>query len=254
MPADAASRNRRKVVAIVQARMGSTRLPGKALLEVGTRPMIGHVVERVGRARQVDEVWVATTTREDDDAIEALCERNGWPVFRGSESDVLDRYVGCARAAAADVVVRVTSDCPLLDPGLVDAVVAALLREEADYASNTAEPRTYPRGLDVEAVTREAIERAGAEAREPHEREHVTPYIYREGGDFTRVALRSERDRSRHRWTVDTPEDLALVRRIAEHFGPRLDLVGWREVLAVVEGHPDRFASNAHVRQKSLVP
>lgn len=243
-----------KVVAIIQARMASTRLPGKALLDIAGRPMLEHVFTRAARARTVDEVWVATARDPANDPIAALCQRRGWPLFRGPEEDVLDRYLGCARAAAADVVVRLTSDCPLLDPAIVDAVVEALLREQADYASNTLPPRSHPRGLDAEAFTRDALEQAGREARAPHEREHVTPYLYRADRPFRLVAVRGERDGSQYRWTVDTPEDLALVRRVAEHFGAALDAAGWREVLAAVESHPDWSALNAHVQQKSVTP
>ena len=241
-----------RVVAIVQARLGSTRLPRKVLAEIGGRPMLEHVVTRARRARRVDEVWVATSDAPADDAVAALCERHGWPVFRGSESDVLSRYAGCAACAKADVVVRLTADCPLLDPAVVDAVVEMREQSGADYASNTLPPRSFPRGLDAEAFTRQALDEAHAEARAPHEREHVTPYLHREDRRFARAALRETPDRSQHRWTVDTPDDLALVERIARHFGERLPQVGWREILDAVERHPEWSALNAHVAQKPV--
>ncbi len=168
-----------RTVAIIQARVGSTRLPGKVMKPLLGDPMLSIVVRRVARARTVDEVVVATTTLPEDDAIAALAASEGWALERGSETDLLERYLEAARAHEADVVVRITSDCPIIDPEVIDRTVAAFRDGDVDYASNTLEPRTYPRGLDVEVVSAGALELAGREDRDPAWREHATPYIYR---------------------------------------------------------------------------
>ncbi|HET7677409.1 MAG TPA: glycosyltransferase family protein, partial [Candidatus Limnocylindrales bacterium] len=168
-----------RTVAIVQARTGSTRLPGKVLARIGGRPMLAHVVERARAAPGVDEVVVATSVLPEDDAIAGLCAESGWPCERGSATDLLDRYERAAAAHDAEVVVRVTGDCPLLDPALVGEVIALLGRGGYDYASNTLEPRTWPHGLDAEAFTRAALATAWAEDTDPAWREHVTPFLYR---------------------------------------------------------------------------
>ena len=236
-------------LAIVQARMGSTRLPGKVLAELGGRPMLARVVERLRRARTLDGVVVATSRGAGDDPVARLCAELGVPVYRGSEEDVLDRYARAAEEFGADVVVRITADCPLVDPAVVDLVVERFRAADADYASNTLE-RTYPQGLDVEVFRREALEAAAQEAKEPWERAHVTPFLYRHPERFALASVRQERDASRHRWTVDTPEDLELVRELYAGVG-RFD-AGWLEVLELVEGEPALTGINASVRQKRL--
>jgi spore coat polysaccharide biosynthesis protein SpsF len=238
-----------KVVAIVQARMGSTRLPGKVLADVAGRPMLARVLERLGRAETLDEIVVATSTEPADDAIEALCEELEVPAFRGSEEDVLERYRDAAAWSEADAVVRVTADCPLLDPGVVDRVVRRFLDGDADYVSNTLE-RTYPSGLDVEVFSRQALETAAREAREPWQRAHVTPYLYQSPDRFTVAQVRHGSDESGLRWTVDTREDLALVRTLYERLGQRS--FTWLDVLAIVHQDPALEALNAGVEQKSL--
>jgi len=238
-----------KVVCIIQARMGSTRLPGKVLLPLLDRPLLWWDMHRVRQARTLDEVVIATTTRPADDAIVALCDGEGWPVFRGSENDVLDRYYRAASAHEADVVVRITSDCPLIDPAVVDYTVAGHLSAapQPDYTSNST-VRTYPRGLDTEVVSFAALERAWQTATLPPEREHVTYHIYQHPDTFHLHRVQNPVDHSQHRWTVDTPEDLELIRRIYGHFGH--GDFSWQEALAVVEAHPDWSAINAHIEQK----
>ena len=225
-----------RVVAIVQARMGSSRLPGKVMLPLLGEPILTRVVRRTGRARTLDDVVVATTTRSEDDAIVALVEAEGRPVVRGSETDLLDRYLQAARAHDADVIVRVTSDCPLIDPGGHRSDGPRVPAGDVEYASNTLEPRTYPRGLDVEVIARAALERADREDRDPAWREHATPYIYRHPESFRLLRVAAEDDHADQRWSVDTPEDFALVEKIYEAIGR--DDFGWREALAVVEAHP----------------
>ncbi len=240
-----------RTVAIIQARMGSTRLPGKVLRPLAGQPMLARVVERVGRSRRVDETVIATTVATADQALEDLCRERGWFCDRGSEDDVLDRYCQSARRHRADRVVRITSDCPLIDPGLIDEVVAVLVREKADYASNTLEPRTFPRGLDVEVFPFAALERAWREDQNPAWREHVTPFLYRHPERFRLARVANDEDLSRHRWTVDTAEDYELVRRVYDHFGD--SAFGWQDVLRLLEDHPDWLRINQGVNQK-VVP
>jgi len=242
-----------RTVAIIQARMGSSRLPGKVLKDLGGRPMLVWVVERARRARLVDAVVVATTVEPADDPIEALCQERGYACWRGHPYDVLDRYYQAARHYQAEIIVRLTADCPLLDPGLVDATVQALLDQGADFAANRLPPpwhRTYPIGLDTEVCTWEALERAWREAQAPHHREHVMPYLYEQPGRFRVVILDAEEDFGHLRWTVDTPEDLEVVRRLLDLLGKRDDFT-WRDVLALWQAHPELAAINAGVSHHS---
>ena len=237
------------VVAVVQARMGSTRLPGKVLQDLAGQSMLARVVRRVERSRNVDQVVVATSTSPADEAIVAECARLGVASFCGNEHDVLDRYYRAAVHYRAQTIVRITSDCPLIEPQIVDEVVAAFLAAEPDYASNTLD-RTYPRGLDTEAVSMAALARAWAEAAEPYQRIHVTPYFYQNPELFTLLSVRQARDDSQQRWTVDTPEDLAFVRQIYERLGG--GEFHWQDVLDLLECEPGLLALNRDVQQKTL--
>ena len=240
-----------KTVAIIQARMGSTRLPGKALIDIQGKPMLWHVVNRTRPVKLLDEVVVATTTNEADQAIVSLCEAEGWLYYRGSEEDVLDRYYRAALDYGADIIVRITSDCPLIDPGIVDVVIKAFLQEQADYASNTLPPRTYPRGMDAEVFSFTSLERAWKEDTNPALREHVTPYIYRHPERFKLVRVAHEVDLSQMRWTVDTVEDLTFIRKIYDCLGSA-DFQ-WEDVLNVLSKHPELSKINENVKQK-VVP
>jgi spore coat polysaccharide biosynthesis protein SpsF len=237
------------IVAIIQARMGSTRLPGKVLRSLAGRPMLAHVIERTRRATRVDRVMVATTTEARDQEIETLCAELKCPCFRGDENDVLDRYHQAALSQQASVVVRITSDCPLIDPGIIDRVLAELEESRADYCSNVAPVRTFPRGLDTEAFTFAALDRSWREAADAGSREHVTAFIYRHTEQFRIHGITHVHDESAHRWTVDTPEDYALVERIYAHFGR--NNFRWEEVLALVAANPEWENLNAHVEQKA---
>jgi len=238
-----------KVVGIIQARMGSTRLPGKVMADIRGRPMLWHVVGRTRAAATLDEVVVATTTEAADDVIVALCRERGVDCFRGNEKDVLDRYYKAAREHTADAVVRITSDCPLIDPEIVDKTVRAFLAEQPDYASNGV-VRTYPRGLDTEVVTFRALELAWREARQPYQRTHVTPYIYENPGRFRILSVTGDGDFSANRWTVDTPEDLELVRAIYAQFEGESFLLN--DVLRLLEREPELAEINRLVAQKAL--
>lgn len=240
-----------KVLAIVQARMASTRLPGKVMMDLHGQPMLSRVVRRARRARRVDELIVATSTSDRDDPIEDLCSWEGWPYFRGSEDDVLDRYYRATNAHDGDPVVRVTADCPLIDPDLIDDLVGTFSQGGWDYVSNTLEPRTFPRGLDAEVFSFEALARAWEEDENPAWREHVTPYLYRHPEIFRLKGFAHESDHSGMRWTVDTAEDLELARRIYFAFGDD-DRFGWQDVLALLEKRPEWLEINRHVPQKTV--
>ncbi len=216
------------VIAIVQARMSSTRLPGKVLADVYGRPMLWRVVSRLGRARLVDKVLVATSENPSDDAIARFCEQEGICCFRGSETDVLDRYYQAARAHHADVVVRITSDCPLIDSVVVDKVVERFLNGRFDYVSNALR-YTYPDGLDTEVFSFEVLDQAWREATKNSEREHVTPYL--RSGKFRVENVENDRLLPRKlRWTVDEPADLEFVRKVYAGFSGK-DHFGMTEVL-----------------------
>jgi spore coat polysaccharide biosynthesis protein SpsF len=239
------------IAAIVQARLGSSRLPGKVLADLAGDTMLARVVQRLRAAKMVDTIVIATTDLPTDEPVAREAARLGVGCFRGSEQDVLSRYVGAARACAADVVVRVTSDCPLLDPETVDRVIGALTRG-CDYASNT-HVRTYPRGLDVEALHAGTLERIARLATSAAAHEHVTAFVMEYPALFATRDVVAPRgaDDSDLRWTVDTTEDLALVRSLYERFDLARAIAPYRTLVAAVRAAPELAAVNAHVVQKS---
>jgi spore coat polysaccharide biosynthesis protein SpsF len=236
-----------RVVAIIQARMGSTRLPGKVMKDIGGETMLARVVWRARRAKLLDEVVVATTNKSADTPIIAECGKLDVPVFRGDEQDVLDRYYRSAQANRAEAVVRITSDCPLIDPEIIDEVIHAFLKEKPDYASST----FYPRGLDIEVMTMTSLERAWHESNKSYHRIHVTPYIYQNPDMFRLLTVKAEEDYSNYRWTVDTREDLNFVRSVYSRLD-NTDAFGWHDVLTVLDQEPELIELNRHIRQKSL--
>ena len=239
-----------RIVAIIQARMGSTRLPGKVLKDLAGETVLARVARRTRRAKLLDEVVVATTTEPNDDVIVRESERLRVAYFRGDEADVLDRYYCAAREFTADAIVRITSDCPLIDPELIDTTIDAFLKEKADYATN-ALIITYPRGLDVEVFTTPALAHTWDAANEAYQRTHVTPFMYENPARFKIVSLTSEKDYSMYRWTLDTEEDLELLREIYRRFAGS-DGMHWHEVLSQVMTHPELAELNSNVRQKAL--
>jgi spore coat polysaccharide biosynthesis protein SpsF len=242
-----------RTVIISQARMGSTRLPGKVLHMAAGKPLLQHHLERARRAKCADDTWVATTTLPGDQPIVDLCRRLGVPCFRGSEPDVLARYHGAALAAGAERIVRVTADCPLIDPQVVDAVITRMSADSdrPDYVSNTL-IRSYPRGLDCEIFSFECLEEAHRLAVNPEEREHVTPYIYRRPERFRLAQVVAPEDLSRYRWTVDTPADEDLVCRLLKAALALNPTFGLEELLEVMRAHPDWQSINAQVEQKVI--
>jgi spore coat polysaccharide biosynthesis protein SpsF len=242
-----------RIIAFVQARMSSSRLPGKVLKDIAGEPMLVHVVERAKKAKLINQVVVATTNDPSDDAIESLCREREYAFYRGNLHDVLDRFYQAARLYQADVVVRFTGDCPLLDSQLIDETIQAFLDNNADFAANRLPPpftRTYPIGLDTEVCSFAALERAWHEAKEKYEREHVLPYLYQVEGRFKVQRIEYEKDYGSWRITVDTRADLDMVRKIFEHFGER-DF-NWLDVIHYLEAHPEIAQINANVAHKTV--
>jgi spore coat polysaccharide biosynthesis protein SpsF (cytidylyltransferase family) len=234
------------VVAVLQARWSSTRLPGKALMPLLGVPMLTRQIERVRQGSSLDELIVATSNEPGDDPIAAECNRIGVKCSRGSLLDVLDRFYGAIESTRATVVVRLTGDCPLLCPDIMDAVVA--LREQGgfDYASNIREP-SFPDGLDVEAMTRESLICAWRQARLPSEREHVTPYIWKHPELFSIGSYKNSVDDSAHRWTVDEPQDFAFVSAIYQRLYPSNPNFRMADVLKLLDAEPDLSQINAGI-------
>ncbi len=241
-------------VAIIQGRMSSSRLPGKILMDIAGKTMLMRVVERARKAKTVDEVVFATTTDPTDDPVAEFCQAQGVACWRGSLADVLDRIYHAARHYQADVIVRLTADCPLLDPGLVDETVALLHTRQTDFACNRLPPpyqRTYPIGLDCEVCTFAALERAWHEAAAPYEREHVMPYLYEVEGRFKVAVLDYRVNYGSLRWTVDTAQDLELVRQIYARLAGREDFT-WLDVLDIFEREPHLLKINSQVSHRDM--
>lgn len=242
-----------KVSAIIQARMGSTRLPGKVLKKILGKTLLEYQIERVKRAKTIDEIIIATTTKENDDPIVLLCQQLSIPFYRGSEEDVLSRYYEAATEFGTDVIVRLTSDCPIIDPNVIDKVVGHYLENsnQYDYVSNTL-TRTYPRGLDTEVISYEVLKRTHEETKELKYREHVTAYIYQHPDQFRLCNVSNEKDESKHRWTVDTEEDFLLIKKILEELYPITPLFTLEDVIQVLQEKPEWVKINAHIEQKKL--
>jgi spore coat polysaccharide biosynthesis protein SpsF len=241
-----------RVVAIVQGRMTSSRLPGKILADLNGRPVLAWVVRRAQRAAGIHQVVVATSVSAEDDVVEAFCKEQGFACSRGSLHDVLDRYVTAARAHDADLIVRLTGDCPFIDPGMLADNLRTFLAAQPplDFAANRLPgERTIPIGLDAEFCTMAALETAWREATEPHQREHVMPFFYEHPERFNILHIKHSPDYGSLRWTVDTAEDLELARRIAAAFPD--DTFTWHDILALFERQPELAQINAGVQHKS---
>jgi glutamate-1-semialdehyde 2,1-aminomutase len=228
-------------IAIVQARMGSTRLPNKVMKLIGGVPMIELLLARLACALQLDEIVVATSVDERNQPLVDHISKLGYRCFQGSENDVLERYIQAAKMAHADVIVRITGDCPFVDPALVDEAIRSFKAAGVDYLSNTSRP-SYPDGLDTEVFNFAALERAAAETDKPYDHEHVTPYL-RESGRFRQSALQNVEDLSSLRWTVDEPADFEVVSKVFAHFAPDIHF-NWQQVLELQRSQPQMFAAN----------
>ncbi len=241
----------KKVVAIIQARVGSTRLPNKVLKALFGKPILWHVWNRLKEAKNIDDVVIATTTLGDDNAIEAFCLDNNILFFRGSSDDVLSRYYEAAKKYSAEIIVRITADCPVIDPRVVDKVVESFLSNNCDYMSNCI-VRTFPRGFDTEVFTFSALENAFLNASEQYEREHVTPFIYSHRDIFSIGSYEQSKDYSFHRWTVDTPEDFRLIEEIYNSLYPERKIFLFDDILNLFAKRPELYEINRDIEQKKL--
>lgn len=239
-------------VAVVQARMTSTRLPGKVMLEVLGKPMLEFQLERVRQVSLIDDIIIATTTNATDDAVADFARAGGFGLHRGSESDVLDRFEGAIASTDARTVVRLTADCPLIDPDEIERVIRRYHDADpvCDYVTN-AIPRSYPAGLDVEVFSREVLEMAAVETHDAYNREHVTPFLYLNPERFRLLSVVCEPDLSRERWTLDEPGDFELIRRVLERLYPTCPDFRMADVVHVLNENPEWRALNGSVREKA---
>ena len=233
-----------KIVALVQARMGSTRLPNKVMKPIAGIPMIELLLTRLANSKEIDQIVVATSVDERNITLVEHVRMLGYTCEQGSENDVLERYAQAAEKHKADVVVRITGDCPLVDSDLVDEVIRQFKAEKVDYFCNT-NPPTYPDGLDIEVFTFKALEQTSRETADPFDREHVTPYL-RKSGKFKTAAMQHSEDLSVLRWTVDEPADFEVIEKVFEHFNPTIDFT-WVDVLALQKQYPEIFNINQHL-------
>jgi spore coat polysaccharide biosynthesis protein SpsF len=236
------------ILAILQARMSSTRLPGKVLKPILGRPLLSLQIERIGRSREIDKLVVATSTDEVDQQIVELCKSMGVAYYTGSLDDVLDRFYRAASVHKPDHIVRLTGDCPLTDPVVIDQVIDFYLEGQFDYASNTIQP-TYPDGLDVEVFSFDALEQAWQEARLTSEREHVTPFLYTRRDRFQLGNHKGSEDLSHQRWTVDEPEDFEFVKAIYENLYDKKPGFTMADILELLARRPELSKINQHLRR-----
>ncbi len=235
-----------KIAAIVQARMMSTRLPKKILMEAVGKSLLSLMIERLKHSEYIKEVIIATTTNPKDDILAEFCEKNNIPYFRGDEDDVLDRYYQTAKHFNVDTIVRATSDCPLIDPKVTDQVIKFFLEGDYDYVSNIAPP-SYPDGLDTYAFSFKALEKAWTEAKDKHEREHVTPYFWKHPELFKVANVGQEEDMSQtQRWTIDYQEDYDFLKTVFEELYKEGQVFYMQEVLDLLKRKPEIYALNAN--------
>jgi len=232
------------ITAIIQARMGSSRLPGKTLMEIEGESLLGHLIERVKACKYVDDIIITTTTNEKDSEIVEFAKASDLAFYCGSEEDVLDRFYGTASQYNVETIVRVTPDCPMLDPEVTDSVISRYLNGNFDYVSNVLD-RTYPDGLDTEIFSFEALEKTWKEAKLPSEREHVTPYIYRHPELFRLFNVKKNgEDLSRMRWTVDTEKDFKFVSMIFSKLYSPKEIFYMEDVVKLLKDNPELLAIN----------
>lgn len=240
----------RHVIGIVQARMGSTRLPGKTLIDICGKPLLEHILGRMQESRKMDKLIVATTGKMEDNPITELCSRLKIACFRGSEEDVLDRYYQCAKLYKADIIVRITADDPFKDPVVADRIIGEIIKNDLDYVSNTIHP-SYPEGLDIEVFKFAVLEQAWREATTRLDREHVTPYLWLNPDKFKIKNIGYERNLSNMRWTLDTPEDLAFTREVYKILYVPGKLFLMQDILNLLEEHPEIQKLNANIERFS---
>lgn len=240
-----------RTIIILQARMSSTRLPGKVLRSILHRPMLLYQLQRLQRVLQAHDIVVATSTEPEDEKIVDLCSREGFTVTRGSLHDVLARYEEAARVSGADVIVRICSDCPLIDPSVVEEAIDYYFAHTFEWVGNFL-TRRYPRGYEVEVFSAKALGKAHHLSSLPHEREHVTPFIYRNPHLFSIGEIIAPCQLSHHRWVVDTEEDFTLISKIFEALYPLNPHFATKDILALLEQKPHWIKINHHIKQKTL--
>ncbi|WP_425448038.1 cytidylyltransferase domain-containing protein [Dethiothermospora halolimnae] len=242
-----------KNIAIIQARMGSTRLPGKVMMNLCGKTILAHVINRVKQSKLIDEIIVATTCKEKDDAIKDESKKNGVKVFRGSENDVLSRYYYASKENGGDTIIRITSDCPLIDPYLIDEMLDFYIKNDYDMVTNATKDlslRTYPRGLDTEIFSFENLKDAFNNANKLNEREHVTPYLYK--NSERTYYYRNNTDYSNHRWTLDTIDDFKLIKEIYEKLYDGHHDFYFKDILKLFKQYPKLMNINSHIKQKNI--
>lgn len=240
------------ITAIIQARVGSSRLPGKVILEIEGKPLIWHVVERVRRTKKVEQIILATTIKKEDKKIVEIAKDMKVQSFAGSEKDVLDRYYQAAKKYGAKIIVRVTGDCPLVDPEIIDKTIEYFLKNNFDYVSTAHAlgkkiSSTYPDGLDTEVFSLKSLEKAWKEAKLPSEREHVTPYIWKNSKIFKCKSLQNDKDLSNLRWTVDEEKDLDFVRAVYKRLYQRGKIFLTKDILNLLEKEPELMEINKSI-------
>lgn len=242
-----------KIVAIIQARMGSARFPGKILKTINGKTLLEYQLERVKFAKTINQIIVATTIKETEEPIVQLCKKLCIDYYRGSEQDVLSRYYETAKNYHVDVIVRLTSDCPIIDPEVIDRVVSYYLSNQpsVDYVSNTLQ-RTFPRGLDTEVFSFQALYKAYHNAVLPRDREHVTAYFYTNPDLFRLQSIENEHNYGNYRWTVDTEEDFELIRLILSELYNQNNSFSLEDVIKLFKEYPEWNEINAHIEQKEL--
>lgn len=239
------------IAAIIQARMGSTRYPGKTFCKLAGKPLIWHVVNRIRYSGKINQIIIATTDTVKDDILATWAANEGISLFRGSEDNVLERYYYAARQYAADIIVRITADDPFKDPFIIDRVITILQEEKLDFAYNN-NPPTFPEGLDTEVFTYEALERAYSDARDDFEKEHVTQYFYRHKEAFRQANLANEKDLSFLRWTIDTESDYQMAKRVYELLYREGDIFLMDDILGALRQNPDIQEINSNVERSTM--
>jgi len=242
------------IIAIIQARMGAERLPGKVLMDIVGRPMLWHIINRVRHSKYINKIIIATTTNKDDDQIENFCKTYNIDFYRGNEDDVLDRYYQAAELWNTDIIVRITSDCPLIDSDVINKVIYSYLKNKNNFkgASNVIR-RTYPRGLDTEVISFSTLERVWNDAKKDYQREHVTIYIYEHTRQFKLYSVENNKNLAHYRWTVDEKKDLEFVREIYKLLYREENIFLMKDILNLLKIKPHLREINKDVKQKKIV-
>jgi spore coat polysaccharide biosynthesis protein SpsF len=249
----------KKVCAIIQARMTSTRLPGKVLMNIEGKPMLWHVIERIKHSKKTNDIILTIPNTKENDILEKFAKENKIKYFRGSEQDVLSRYYETAKKFKCDVVVRITSDCPLIDPKIIDLVIEKHLNSGADFTTNFLEgekgitiKRSFPRGLEVEVFNFLTLKEAHQQAKKQYQREHIDPYIFEHPKNFHLASIKNMPDLSYMRWTVDEQKDLDFVREVYKKLYAKKKMFYIEDVVKLLKKYPELMEINKDVKQKAI--